>query len=280
MCQRQQNPKIWYKINMRKFLVLLKANWQRTLEYRGDVAVWTVNAFIQPAIGMAIWLAILSSGPEIIYTKSDLIIYFIAIMWVNVITGAWGSYFIGEDIKTGNFSRYLIKPYSLLVDHASGNLGEKLFKILVTLITTIIFISYLFLNFEIKVNISYLSAILFLISLVLAASIGFLLDCNIGLATFWVHENDFLRKLYAVLKEIFSGSLIPVALLPGILLTFATILPFRYLLSFPAEVLLNRLSLNDLIIGFGIQTLWFLLIFISFKFLYKKGLKNYQAFGS
>lgn len=265
---------------MQKFLTLLKANWQSTLEYRGDITVWTVNAFIQPAIGMAIWLSILNNGAKLDYSRSDLIIYFMAIMWINVITGAWGSYFIGEDIRTGNFSKYLIKPFSLLMDHASANMGEKLLKILITLIFTLVFFTFLISQFTLQTEITFLSILMFLVSLLLGVGIYFLLDNIMGLATFWVYDNDFLRKLSVVLKEIFCGSLIPVALLPGVLHILAIFLPYRYVLSFPAEVLLNRLTFGELLVGFGIQIFWFILIFTSFKFLYKQGIKSYQAFGS
>ena len=52
-------------------------------------------------------------------------------------------------------------------------------------------------------------------------------------------------------------------------------LPFRYLFDFPANVFMNKVPLNEVLIGW-VQILgWGILFWLIFAIIYKKGLKIY-----
>lgn len=263
---------------MKKYWVFIKAEIQKMLEYRGDMIIWTLSSAITPLVGLAIWLAISSSGVQLIFNKSDLIIYFIAIIWMQMITSTWGSYFIQESIFRGEFSKYLIRPFTLIEEYLANNLSEKFFKLIITTCLTIILFILLHKSIDI-IPITFLSFILFLPSLFMAFCIAFLFDMIIGISTFWVHENDVFKNIFGMVDQFFSGRLIPLAFLPVLILGAAHILPFRYMLSFPVEVLLNKVVGLDLVFGFVMQTLWFLLVVLAYRILYAKGVKIYQGYG-
>lgn len=263
-----------------KYWVILKLEWQKFLEYRGDILVYTLSGSIIPFVALGVWLAVISSGGKTIFSQSELIIYFLLAIWVNIFISAWSAYFIGEDIKNGDFSNYLLKPFSLLEHNLANNIGEKSFKLVIASIF-VLTIGYVLLgSIAIEANISAISFLLFLISLLFAATIYFFIDMCIGLATFWVHDNEFLRYFNNILRDFFSGRIIPVAFLPGIFYTIGLALPFRYILSFPIEVLLNKLDSFSLISGFSLQILWLLIFIFLYHLLYKQGIRAYQAFGS
>ncbi|MBI4036254.1 ABC-2 family transporter protein [Candidatus Daviesbacteria bacterium] len=267
-------------MKFKKYWVILKLEWQKFLEYRGDILVYTVSGSIIPFVALGIWLAVISSGGKTIFSQSELIIYFLLAIWVNIFISAWSAYFIGEDIKNGDFSNYLLKPFSLLEHNLANNIGEKSFKLVIASIFVVI-VGYILLgNMALEANISVMSFILFLVSLLFAAIIYFFIDMCIGLATFWIHDNEFLRYFNNILRDFFSGRIIPIAFLPGIFYTTALILPFRYILSFPIEVLLNKLDTLSLVSGFSIQMFWLLIFSFLYNLLYKQGIKTYQAFGS
>lgn len=265
-------------MKLKKYWVFIKAEIQKMLEYRGDMIIWTLSSAITPLVGLAIWMAISSSGAQLIFNKSDLIIYFIAIIWVEMITSAWGSYFIQESIFRGEFSKYLIRPFTLIEEYLANNLSEKFFKLIITTCLTIILFILLHKSIDI-IPITFLSVILFLPSLFMAFCIAFLFNMIIGISTFWIHDNDFIKNTFSLFDEFFSGKIIPIAFLPLLVFGAAQLLPFRYILSFPVEVLLNKVTGIDLFFGFVMQILWFLFVVLTYRILYAKGIKIYQGYG-
>ncbi|MBI2018042.1 ABC-2 family transporter protein [Candidatus Daviesbacteria bacterium] len=263
---------------MKKYWVFVKAEWQKMFEYRGDMILWSLSGAITPLIGLAIWLAVSSSGAKLAFSESDLIVYFIAVIWVNMITSAWGAYFIQESIMRGEFSIHLIKPFTLIESYIANNLSEKIYKIFFTFLLTVILILF-FHPFIYGFPVTFFSALLFLISLTMAFVIAFMFDLIIGISSFWLHDNDFLRGSYSLLDSFFSGQFIPLAFLPVLVLGAAHILPFRYMLSFPVEVLLNKVSGLELLFGFTMQFLWLMLTVLVYRLMYKQGIKIYQGYG-
>lgn len=263
---------------MQKFLAVLKMYNQKLIEYRADVILWTLSGIIQPVLALLIWTTLLSSGVKTGYNNSDILIYFLAAMLISSFTSVWSSYFIATDINSGQASRYLIKPFSLFLDHISWNVSEKIYKVSITFIVIVIFCLFNLDTIK-QFHFSWVAFFLSLICLVSAAIIHFYFDLIVGVITFWTHDNDFFRNFNFVGFQLFSGVMIPIALLPSILQNLALILPFRYTLSFPAEVLLNRLTTFDLALGFAIQILWLIATIFLYNFLYRKGLKIYQGFG-
>lgn len=267
-------------MNWRLYWVCFKSEWQHFLEYRADLLVYTLSGAVIPLVALGVWLAVLFSGASLSFSKSELVVYFLMALWVNIFVSAWAAYFIGEDIKTGAFSRYLLKPFSLLENNLVNNISEKSFKLIIASIL-IASIGYLLSrNMILEINITLMSFSLFLISLFFAAIIYFFIDMIIGLSTFWIHDNQFLRYLTNTLRDFLSGRVIPILFLPSPLFLLAFVSPFRYILSFPLEVLLNKLTFQDLVIGFAIQSSWLVIIFLCYRYLYEKGIKTFQGFGS
>jgi ABC-2 type transport system permease protein len=69
-------------------------------------------------------------------------------------------------------------------------------------------------------------------------------------------------------------------LFPGPIQTIATILPFRWMVSFPVELLLSRLTPNEALIGIGIQVIWVIIGFILVHVMWRMGVKIYSAVGA
>jgi ABC-2 type transport system permease protein len=56
-------------------------------------------------------------------------------------------------------------------------------------------------------------------------------------------------------------------------------LPFRYMVAFPVEVLTGQLSEAELWIGFGCQAGWLFLALMLSAMLWRAGLRRYSAVG-
>ena len=57
-------------------------------------------------------------------------------------------------------------------------------------------------------------------------------------------------------------------------------MPFQWAFSFPIELLLGRLSPQEVLSGFGIQLIWILVGTIAVRILWRFGIRRYSAVGA
>jgi len=72
----------------------------------------------------------------------------------------------------------------------------------------------------------------------------------------------------------------PLSLLPEWLQTLAAILPFRWMLAFPTELLLGRLTPTEVIWGAVTQVMWLGLSWGILAVVWSRGVRRYSAVGS
>ena len=118
-----------------------------------------------------------------------------------------------------------------------------------------------------------------LLALVLAWALRFFWGYCLALLAFWATRADALLGLQDALIFLLAGMVAPVALLPGVLQTAAKVLPFRYMVAFPVEVLTGQVSGSGLVNGFALQLAWLLAAVGMYILLWRKGLRAYSAVG-
>lgn len=233
-----------------------------------------------PIIGLALWLTISSVNSNLPYTSSELILYFILAAYVGIVTEMWQAWFINERINDGSFSTMLLKPFPVFAKYMLENWGDKTFKI--TAFSLSLPIMYLIIPNTVwnQLDLSLLTILLFLLALIMGYLIMFFIELSIGFSSVWFYDISFLKSYNDLASTIFAGRFVPLIFFPGIIASVAIFLPFRYAISFPIEVLLNKLSFNQLILGFGIEIFWFILMFIVYKLIYRSFEKNYKGYGA
>jgi ABC-2 type transport system permease protein len=76
-----------------------------------------------------------------------------------------------------------------------------------------------------------------------------------------------------------GGMIVPVATFPEKIRILAGYLPYRYMLSFPIEVLSGKLNLDQIGKGFAVTGVWAIVFLLLIKFIWRRGLKVYTAYG-
>jgi viologen exporter family transport system permease protein len=79
--------------------------------------------------------------------------------------------------------------------------------------------------------------------------------------------------------RVLSGGIVPLALLPVALQGFLAVQPFRFMLSFPLEVLLGT-TRGSVATGFAWQAGWLAVFAGGAAALWRVGLRGYQAAGA
>lgn len=264
---------------MRKFWAFIKIFYLERLEYRSDMVVYSIGTILTPIIGLALWLT--AANFNILpYDKYQVIAYFIAVIYIGTITEMWQSWPISEDINEGRFSYVLIRPISIITRYASENISDKIFKIIV--ITISVPILFFLIPGEVWSQFVFtpLSIILFLYSLIIGYMLIFFIELSIGLSAVWLNDIDFLKNALSLVGDLLAGRFIPLAFLSGVLLSIASILPFRYIVSFPIELLLNNLTTDQIIFGLIAESIWFLMSILIYKLIFLAFEKSYRGYGA
>ncbi|HJY99069.1 MAG TPA: ABC-2 family transporter protein, partial [Patescibacteria group bacterium] len=82
-----------------------------------------------------------------------------------------------------------------------------------------------------------------------------------------------------VVMEFLSGALFPIDVLPPALQKVVMSLPFPYMIFFPVQVYLGKITGSAQIQGFLTSFVWLGILWYFMKNIWAKGLKAYQAFG-
>lgn len=262
---------------IRKLSTLIRMTFQELIEYRGDMLIYTISSFVLPLVLMALWTSLASYNGSTLNAQY-LINYFYWQMLISIITGAWFAPFTANDIRKGKLSFFLLMPLDFIWFWIADNIGEKIFKLVIAVPL------FLCIGFFLKSQILLPSSdhlFLFIITLIPAAAIRFLIERLIATAAFWVSNINALNNYDDILFYATSGKLFPLSYLSNIISPLVLfILPYRYVLGFPLDVLLTNMASVDIIQGLLAGSAWVLFLYCTTTYLWKKGLQVYGAFGA
>jgi ABC-2 type transport system permease protein len=80
-------------------------------------------------------------------------------------------------------------------------------------------------------------------------------------------------------SNVLSGYLVPLDLFPGALRKLAAVLPFRFQLSFPVELMLGRWTRVEALELLAAQWAYVLVFLLVTKVAWRSGIRHYAAYG-
>jgi ABC-2 type transport system permease protein len=184
-----------------------------------------------------------------------------------------------RNILSGRFSNYLLKPVSYLLSYLGDDVGANLFRLLVSVPTFVV--GYLIASHFGLWTLSSNPYLLFLCFC--AVVLGFLINFFMGniftLMAFYNKNMDGMRTFYYNISSFLSGEYAPLIAFPLPVLFFIQLLPFRYTLSFPIEILLGRMTTYDITYGFTIGIVWLIILIVIYSIFYSHSIKKYAGEG-
>lgn len=263
---------------LKAYPALLKASFAVAVEYRAVTAIWILTGVL-PLLMMMVWIAVTEqtpSGEVNGFDRLDFIGYFLAITLVRRMVGVWIIWDIDEDIRLGKLSYRLLKPIDPGHSYFAAILGDKPFEML-WIAPPIILATYLL---GVVYPLAWYTLPLMLSAVFVALMIDFCMQMLIGSLGFWVTQVISFAQIWFYLRAFFSGWIIPLAMFPESMQSFLHYLPFRYLLSFPVEILMGTLTTAEIAQGFMIELSWLILIYICYRLLWRYGLSKFTAVGA
>jgi len=264
---------------MPKYLQTIKITFQEYSVYRLSFLFWRLRAFIQLMVLYFLWLAIIPQGTTVFgYDQAKILTYILGTSIIRSFILSSRSVDVAGEIGSGDFSNFLLRPISYLKYWFAKDFSDKI----VNLIFSIFEISLIFILLRPPVIVQTNLAIvgLTILSIILGMILYFYLSFLISMAAFWTPENVWPPRFLAVIIiEFLAGSLFPLDILPAGIFNFLRILPSTYLLFFPLNVYLGRLTLVETFFGLGVSIFWILVFYQMVKLLFRSGVKRYAAWG-
>jgi ABC-2 type transport system permease protein len=120
---------------------------------------------------------------------------------------------------------------------------------------------------------------LFLLSLVGAWLLIYFMMVLVGALAFFVDSALGVFDLWIACHAIFSGYLVPLESLPAWIRGPANVLPFRFILGFPVELLVGLLDPATAARQLAVQWGYVLVLAGLALLVWRAGVRRYQAFG-
>jgi ABC-2 type transport system permease protein len=259
----------------RAYSALLRAYWMRALEYRGVIMIW-ILAGLLPLVMMMVWLTLSAAGPVAGYDSTTFVSYYLMVILVRRLTGVWIIWDMDREIRLGELSFYLLKPIHPIHHHLARIIAGKPLQII--LVGPPVLIAAILLHA--RYDLSLLALGLSIVAMAGALLIEFFVQAIMSTTAFWITRATSIAEVWFLARSLLSGWVIPIDLFPPAVSGALFYLPFRYIISFPVEILLGRLTGEKIAQGLMVECVWVALFAAGFFVLWRRGLKRYGAVGA
>jgi len=259
-----------------KYAALLRRSFAAMLEYRAMIFIWMLTN-VMPLVMLAVWFSLAEGVPIAGYSQNDFVAYYLLITFVRQMTNVWVIWEIDYEIRHGDFSIKLLHPLNPIHEYIASHITDKFLRIAVMIPLGII--AWLIFP-TLQYDFTIITGALFLIALVASWIIRFLSQYCFGLLAFWISESITLNEVWFAASLMLGGIVAPLDLFPANVQVIAKYLPFRFMFSFPVEIVSGRLTQTDLVAGIAAMLGWLLASIIVYRWLWRRGLKHFSAFGA
>lgn len=263
---------------LKKYLTVFKLSWENVLEYRFNFLMGRVRSLVLLLTLYFLWTTVFANKANLFgFSRNQIVTYVLGATFLFSFVFVHSMDDIADTIANGRLSLFLLKPINFLGYWFVRRIASRLMQLLTTVAELAVFIILVRPQFFTQLN----SEILLLSFVALLSAIVLLtfLDFFAGLASFWTVHAYGPRFVFKMLMEFTSGRFFPLNILPAVLFKLTSFLPFSFLVFFPLNVYLGRLTTYEVCQGLLTQTIWIAVLFVILKVIWSRGLRRYEAVG-
>lgn len=240
--------------SVKRYISIARMALQQTLAYRGTAIFQVLILFLWIAILFSFWGSAYQGRERIAgYSLSDMRTYILLAYAMNAMVG-WrvGSAMMAR-IRTGEIVIDMIRPLNYRTSQLANAVGNGIVE---GFISFGIAVGLGLIFFDIQPPDSPLAAGLFVISVLIGFVTKVLVIFLITLLTFWTLQGVGLMWAQQAVIAILSGTLVPLALLPGWIRVIAEVLPLRGIVATPVSIYLGTSTGVTLLGLLALQVAW------------------------
>lgn len=262
---------------LRKLVAIFSIYLKECFAYPAASFLWVLGDAQTAMILPAVWLASAAPGELIAgMTRSELISYYIGSMILSQFITCHLMWDIAWDIREGDFSAHLLRPISYFRMNLARNLAWRVAKLVLFVpMGALIYLLYR------SVGIApFHMGWAFCASVFLAQFLSYVAAFCMALTTLWTTEFMSTLRLYYLPEMFLSGRLLPLSALPAWALVVANYTHFRYMISFPTQVMMGKLTDLEIREGLGMQIAWIMFFLVLARIIFDRGTRQYSGFGN
>jgi len=216
--------------------------------YRWSALFSITGSVLYIAINLMLWRFLYRDTPEMVsyMTKYTIVSNIIGMFYARGIAGR-----IGGKVSSGAFVTDLIRPINFFSMSWQMEFAGICSNLLLRGLPVILVYSPFLI-----MNAGYYNILMVLYAIALGHVLFLLIYALLGFSAFILIEIWPFGRLLDDTIRLLAGGFIPLAILPGFIRKIAYVLPFRFLYTFPLELLFGTADMNVLYENFVVLTVW------------------------
>jgi ABC-2 type transport system permease protein len=256
-----------------------QVNWAEQWQYRANLVMYLFFWLVSPIVSLAVWTTVANGQGSVGgLTANDFVTYYMTLLIIDQLTSDITLHIFAFKIQDGTLSGELTRPvHPILTNTLVTNIS---FKVL-TLMTLIPVWGVLWMLFQPNFStVTWQGIVLAVPAVILGFAVSFLLGASLTCVAFWTTRVWSLAEFYWAMIALFSGQFVPLQLMPQLVQQIARVLPFQLFKFFPIQIVLGRLSASEIVTGYLTGFAWLLVALFLFKWVWRRGLKQFSAVGA
>jgi ABC-2 type transport system permease protein len=265
---------------LRALPTMMRIGLAEAIAYRAEMFVWVLSTTM-PFVMWVMWSAVAEVAPVVgqsgrVYSAASFGAYFLVTFIVRQLVSSWASWEMNWDVRQGTLAMKLLRPMHPIVSYAVAHLAALPMRFAVTLpVITVLIVS----GAVHQLPSDWRIWALWVPCIVGGWLVAFFSNVAIGTLSFFMDSSLKVMEAWLACMMVFSGYMIPLDFFPPPLRVLADLLPFRYQIGLPVEVITGVYAPEQALRLIALQWSWALaLAFIAF-FAWRQGVKRFQAFG-
>lgn len=267
---------------LRAYPALLRLGFAEAIAYRAEFLVWMLTTTL-PLVMLALWSAVAADTPPgsddafSRFGQDGFVAYYLGALIIRQLTGSWVVWEMNQEIRTGTLSMRLLRPIHPFAAYSAEHLAAVPLRaaLAVPVATIMLVATHGSQVVRDPVQIA-------LLPLVIAGAwlITFLAMTIIGSLSLFMEQTAALFEIWLGLFAVMSGYLVPLAFMPDWLVGAARVLPFRYMLGYPVELLIGHLTRAEALELLAVQWAFVAGLLVLAIVVWRAGLRRYEAYGA
>ena len=268
-------------MSIKKYISIFKISFAQEFAYRLNFIMWRVRNVMQILLLFFLWTTVFSDPTRVVfgYNRAKILTYVFGILVVKAVVLSARTVDVAGEISRGDLTNLLLKPINYFKYWLTRDLSSK------TLNFTFAAFEMLILFFILKPPIFLQTETILLLGFIASLFLAMLLFFEILMITnfipFWAPEMGWASQflVIVIVTEFLSGALFPLDILPLSIQKFLYFTPFPYLIFFPIQVYLGKITGTVLLGGLLIGLFWVFVLWIAMGWIWRRGLLIYRAEG-
>ncbi|WP_068777258.1 ABC-2 family transporter protein [Paenibacillus sp. FJAT-26967] len=256
---------------MKRYFVIARNSFMTELSRRASFIFAFLGNILYLTVIYFLWSSIYKNNTEINgMTFNEVFVYLALASSMAVMFQVYTEWFMSRDIISGNIITDIIKPLDYQFNRFCNSLGGVFSNFLTITVPSFLLILLVF-QAGIQIRLNFL---FFILAVIFALIIAFLIDYMIGLLSFYTESIWGISITKEVVVLFFSGALVPLAFFPEPLREVVQLLPFQAIYNTPLTILITpTLQASDYLTFISVQLFWISVLFILSRFFHHRALK-------